>query len=35
MKPSLMPLVLVTAAFGAIALAPSARAEDANANKPV
>jgi quinol monooxygenase YgiN len=35
MKASFKPLVLVAAVFGMIASAPSARAEDANANKPV
>jgi quinol monooxygenase YgiN len=35
MKASFKPLVLVAAAFGAITHAPSARAEDANASKPV
>ena len=35
MKASFKPLVLVAAAFGVIAHAPSARAEDANTSKPV
>jgi quinol monooxygenase YgiN len=35
MMASFKPLVVVAAAFGVIASAPSARAEDANANKPV
>jgi quinol monooxygenase YgiN len=35
MKASFKPLLLVAAAFGLIAHVPFARAEDANANKPV
>lgn len=35
MKPSFKPLLLTAAALGLMAQAPSARAEDANANKPV
>src|SRR6185437_6776126 len=34
-KPSFKPLPLTAAALGLMAQAPSARAEDANANKPV